>query len=159
MTALGSSPMNIEIANLQQTLKIDTVRLRKAIELIAAEAGYRKGEVSIAVVTDDEIHRLNREHLEHDYATDVLSFVFEREEPHLEGEIIVSADMAASTAAELQWPAEDELLLYVVHGMLHLVGYDDKQPAARQRMREAERHVMLQFGLTLPEQHGVESEH
>lgn len=157
MKAVSRSTMNIEVANQQQTLKIDAARLREAVQMIADEAGYRQGEISVAVVTDDEIHRLNREHLQHDYATDVLSFVFERNEDHLEGEIIVSADMAASIAAELNWPAADELLLYVVHGMLHLVGYDDKEPAARERMREAEHRVMSRFGLTLPGSHGVES--
>jgi probable rRNA maturation factor len=150
--------MNIEIANQQQTLPVDAARLREAIGSVAAEAGFTRGDISLAVITDAEIHRLNRVHLSHDYATDVLSFVFEREDDLLEGEIIVSADTAQSTAADLNWPAEHELLLYVVHGMLHLVGYDDKQPAAREAMREAERRTLSRLGVSMPREEGVELE-
>lgn len=149
--------MNIEIANQQDSLPLEEVRLRKAIRSIATQAGYSRGEISLAVITDAAIHRLNREHLNHDYATDVLSFVFERTDDCLEGEIIVSAEMAISTAHELGWPAEHELLLYVIHGMLHLVGYDDKQPTAREEMRAAEREAIWRFGITLPGQEPLES--
>ena len=144
--------MNIEFVNQQDSLPIDEPLLRSAIERIASAAEIATGEVSLAVVTDDELHRLNKQHLAHDYPTDVLSFVFEREGIHLEGEILVSADMAITTAAEFDWPAENELLLYVVHGMLHLVGYDDKLPADRVEMRAAERRFMKQLGIEMPEE-------
>ena len=150
--------MNIEFANQQASLVYDEGLLRRAIESVALEAGYQAGDISVAVVTDQEIHRLNRRHLNHDYTTDVLSFVFEREEGRLEGEIIVSADTAISTARELDWPAEHELLLYVVHGMLHLVGYDDKSAAAREDMRCAERRVLDRFGMKLPSENAAQSQ-
>ena len=66
--------------------------------------------------------------LNHDWPTDVLSFVLEDDDGHLEGEVIISADTAAAAAAELGWPPAAEQLLYVIHGMLHLVGYRDKTP-------------------------------
>ena len=147
--------MNIEIANQQQSLAVNLEPLRAAIALVAREADFREGEISLAIVTDEEIHRLNQKHLNHDYETDVLSFVFERHSGYLEGEIIVSADTAISASQELsnshetRWPPEHELLLYVVHGMLHLVGYNDKQPAEQQAMRAAERHAMEQLGILM----------
>ena len=93
----------------------------------------------MAAVDDRTIHQLNRRYLDHDYPTDVLSFVLEEGPGTVEGEIIVSGDTAAASAPGYGWPAQDELLLYVIHGMLHLVGYDDKSPADAARMRQAER--------------------
>ena len=109
--------------------------------------GVVAGEISIAIVDDPTIHDLNSRWLEHDEPTDVLSFVLEESEGYREGEIIVSADTALARAAEFGWIAASELLLYVVHGALHLAGYDDKQPADRERMRERERFYLSQLGI------------
>ena len=138
----------IEIANEQQTHAVNESRLKKAVRAVLRDAGVRSGEISIAVVSDGEMHLLNRKYLDHDYPTDVLSFVLEHEDEHLDGEIIVSADYAAREAASYGWSADDELLLYAVHGALHLVGYDDMTPVAKQQMRDRERHYLAALGLT-----------
>jgi probable rRNA maturation factor len=122
--------------------------LKKAVRAILKDAGVQSSEISVAVVDDATMHALNRKHLDHDYPTDVLSFLLEHEGEHLEGEVIVSADYAAREAAIYGWTTDDELLLYAIHGTLHLVGYDDQEPAAKQRMRDRERHYLHAFGLT-----------
>ena len=101
----------------------------------------------MAVVDDHTIRELNQRHLNHDYATDVLSFPLEQAAGALEGEVIVSADMALATAPEYGWSAEDELLLYVIHGTLHLVGCDDKRPAERRAMRNREKAYLARLGV------------
>src|SRR5205823_3325871 len=88
---------------------------------------------------------LNHRYLNHDWPTDVLSFLLEQRESHLEGEVIISADTAAAVAAEIGTTAENEQLLYIVHGMLHLVGYRDKSAAEVQEMRAAEARYLRQF--------------
>ena len=138
----------IEISNEGTAHQTNEPQLRKAVRAILKDAAIRSAEISIAVISDAEMHRLNRKYLDHDYPTDVLSFALEREADHLEGEIIVSADYAAREAVQYGWSADDELLLYVIHGALHLVGYDDLTPAAKQQIRERERHYLAQFGLT-----------
>ncbi|CAE7440575.1 rRNA maturation RNase YbeY [Botrimarina mediterranea] len=134
--------MNIEIANQQSTLSIDEDRIRRVAAAILADAGYGEGELSVAVVDDPTIHELNVRHLQHDYPTDVLSFALLDEPPRLEGEVIVSADTAVENAAEYGWPAEDELLLYVIHGTLHLAGHRDKADDEVAAMRAAERRYL-----------------
>jgi probable rRNA maturation factor len=137
----------IEVSNRQPLLKFDARRLERAVEVILTEARIVEAEVSIAVVDDSAIHELNRQYLAHDHPTDVLSFVFERKGARLEGELIVSAETAVRSATALGWPAEDELLLYVIHGTLHLVGYDDTMPERADLMRQQESRVLAQFGL------------
>ena len=142
--------MDIEIANEQSALEVDEERLRAAAGAILADAAYREGELSIAVVDDPTIHDLNRRHLQHDYPTDVLSFVLEEGPGRLSGEVIVSADTATLNAAEYGWPAADELLLYVIHGVLHLVGYRDKADDEVAAMRAAETKYLRRVGVEPP---------
>ncbi len=111
------------------------------------DAGLREAQVSLAIVDDSTIHRLNRQFLNHDYATDVLSFLIERSADRLEGEVIASTDTAIRSAAQYGWAPADELLLYVIHGTLHLVGYDDLSPGPLAEMRERERACLKRFGL------------
>ncbi len=142
--------LTIEIANQQSAVAVDQQRMRQAVESILRDAGVANARLSLAVVDDDTIHQLNRQYLEHDYPTDVLSFLLEREGERLEGEVIVSADTALRTAAEYGWPPGDELLLYVVHGTLHLVGHDDTSSEERAAMQREERRYLVQFGLEPP---------
>ncbi len=139
--------LHIEITNEHPCYQHDPSRLQTAVEHVLREAHITNATISIAIVDDPTIHALNNRYLQHDYATDVISFLLEDDETGLGGEVIVSADTAAATATRLGWSTEHELLLYVVHGMLHLVGYDDLTPADLVTMREQERAVMLALGI------------
>jgi len=139
--------LSIELSDEQDSLHFDASRIKRLAEQILRDAGVQRGSLSIAVVDDPTIHELNRQFLQHDYPTDALSFLLEREGDHLEGEVVVGADTAIRVAAELDWPAEDELLLYVVHATLHLVGHDDATDELRAGMRDAERRYLAQLGI------------
>jgi len=147
---------SIEVNN-QTALSLDFDQLRRILRIVLGDAGYSDAEVSVAVVSDDRMQELNRRHLDHDYATDVLSFrLDDQEEQHrLEGEIIVSADTAARESARYGWSMQDELLLYVLHGGLHLVGYDDAEETDRLQMREAESRYLGQLDERLGAQHAL----
>jgi len=142
-------PIIIEVADEQQSQAIDHARLKKAVRLVLKDAGVEQGEISIAIVDDARMHALNRQYLQHDYPTDVLSFVLEHDDmaKSLDGEIIASADYAAREAPRYGWTTDDELLLYVIHGSLHLVGLDDQTAEGQAAMREAEAKYLSEFGL------------
>ena len=126
--------LEIELVNRQNRHAVDTDRLLAAARLVLEGEGISRATLSIAVVSDRAIRPLNRRYLQHDYATDVLSFLLDSGPGWLDGEIIVSADTAAAQAPQYGSSAEAELLLYVIHGSLHLVGYDDTTPTERKRM-------------------------
>jgi probable rRNA maturation factor len=134
--------------------QIDPARLELAVQRVLSHAQVRNALVDVAVLDDPAIWQVNREFLSHDYPTDVISFVHEQNEDGLEGEVLASWDTAVSHAATYGWPAADELLLYVIHGTLHLVGHDDQTAEALDTMRDAERAVLATFGLT-PHYHGA----
>jgi probable rRNA maturation factor len=143
--------------NLQHTpFAIDAEAIRATAQAVLRGEAVDAGEISIAVVDDPTIHDLNRRYLDHDYPTDVLSFSL-GDNASIEGEVIVSADTAAQKAVEFEIPAIDELLLYVVHGVLHLVGYDDRTDEDCLEMRARERQYLRQCGIALCESTGETS--
>ncbi|OHB80790.1 MAG: rRNA maturation RNase YbeY [Planctomycetes bacterium RBG_16_64_10] len=139
----------IQIALADEQLSFDCAgaRLCAAARMVLERAGIRTAVISLAVVNDPTIRALHRAYLGRDEATDVLSFPLEQSAGRLEGEVVVSAETAARVAPRYGWRAADELLLYVIHGTLHLVGYDDRAAADVAAMRAAERDVLAQFGL------------
>jgi len=137
--------MTIQIANRQKHAAID----RKALRALCTRLLRRHGsdaDLSLCYVDDAAIRELNERYLGHDGATDVLAFPLGGGPgpDRLLGEIVVSVETAVAEAARRGIPAEAELALYTVHGLLHLLGYDDRTPADRRRMRRAEREALAE---------------
>ena len=145
--------MRVEIANQQSSLSIDKDRIDQLVHAVFADTHFSQVEISIAIVDDPTIHELNRKSLDHDYPTDVLSFCLEESADRLVGEVVVSADTAISNSREYGWGAEEELLLYVAHGLLHLAGYRDKADDEIRDMRRAEAVYLSRIGVTCPDDH------
>jgi probable rRNA maturation factor len=107
----------------------------------------KDAQISLAFVDNATIHRLNKQFLNHDEPTDVLSFPMSAPNARtLEGEIVVGAEVAKEQAAERGHDVGAELALYVIHGLLHLCGYDDHEPDDIQRMRESEQYFLRELG-------------
>lgn len=123
-----------------------TARFHHAAQWIANRFALERLTVSISIVDDPTIHRLNREHLEHDWPTDVISFAFEPG-PQASGEVIASWDTAERLSETAGWQPTDEVVLYVLHGMLHIVGLDDIDPEARTQMRQIEFEYLRDAGV------------
>jgi probable rRNA maturation factor len=131
----------------------DERRMQSAAAWIVKEFGLKRLASSVAIVDDETIHRVNREHLQHDWPTDVISFVFDNENDVITGEVIASADTALRLHQAAGWQLEDEILLYVVHGLLHLAGLDDIEEQQSEQMRRAERDCLLAVGVPGAEEH------
>lgn len=140
----------IAIGTQVRSCPIDRTLVRRAIRMILQGAGIETAEISVAIANDAMIARLHEQYLGDPDPTDVLSFLLEKEDRHLEGEIVASAETAARWAKRIGWTPENELLLYIVHGTLHLVGYDDQTPAERRKMRLMERAVFKELGRPIP---------
>ncbi|HEY2784504.1 MAG TPA: rRNA maturation RNase YbeY [Fimbriiglobus sp.] len=127
---------------------LDFPALKAAGKAVLDGEGIREGKVTLAFVNNPHIHRLNKQFLDHDEPTDVLTFP--SSEPgakKLEGEVVIGYEVAAEYAADRGIPVEQEMLLYVIHGCLHLCGYDDKNAKAAKDMRAKEREYLGALGL------------
>jgi probable rRNA maturation factor len=99
------------------------------------------GELSVAFVDDRTIAEIHERFMGDPTATDVITFPADAE-MDCAGEIIISVDHARTRATEMNVPFSQELSLYLVHGWLHLAGYDDKEEDDRSKMRQAEADAM-----------------
>jgi probable rRNA maturation factor len=142
--------LRIDVALDHEPFPVDVERLREAVSLILKDAGKKKGAISLAIVDDATIHDVNRRFLNHDEPTDVISFVLEEDGASIDAELVLGADTAKRVAAELGVSPGDELLLYAIHGALHLVGHDDLSDGPRVEMRAAEQKYLAHFGVVLP---------
>ena len=106
-------------------------------------------EVSVALVGDAEMARLHGRFLDDPTPTDVLTFVLDRDGRGRvsAGEVVVCVPEAERQAAERGTSAERELLLYALHGVLHLCGFDDTTPDAHRTMHQMEDSILIQLGL------------
>lgn len=133
-------------------------RIAAAAHWVAEQFKLRKLYASIAIVNDKTMRQLNAERLGHDWPTDVISFVLDELDDSVlgksvEGEVIASAETAAQVCSAAGWRAVDELLLYIVHGLLHVAGMDDIECKDRHAMRLMERECLMRLGLAQAEQH------
>jgi len=140
--------IRVKIANQQEIVPIDFAKLREAGNAVLTGEGVTEAHVIFAFVDNPTIHRLNKQFLNHDEPTDVLSFPMSRSGAKvLEGELVIGVEVATAQAAERGNDVTAEILLYVIHGLLHLCGYDDHDDADTRRMRLRERHYLHQLGL------------
>jgi probable rRNA maturation factor len=133
----------VEITDTQNFIPVVHDDLAALAARVLRGEGVSRASISIALVDDAAIHRVNRVHLDHDCPTDVISFLLsEPDEVELAGELIVSTQTALGMAAQLEVPAWSELVLYVVHGLLHLCGYDDRNDEDARIMRAHEKMAL-----------------
>ena len=138
----------ISIASPQELVPIDRGRMREIVRAVLREEGVSEAEISLAFVDNPAIHQLNKRYLGHDEPTDVLSFpMSDPGSKRLTGELVIGAELAQIEAESRGHDVQAELALYVIHGLLHLCGYDDKLPSDAQKMRERERHYLRLFDL------------
>lgn len=144
-------PESLSIEHAHSSLRLDEETLRQLIRHVLSAEGATLLHLSVVLADHDTVRRLNRRYLDHDYNTDVLSFSLqdepasqtsERDETAVEGEIYVDLDTAAERHGDFSTSFEDEAYRYVVHGVLHLVGYDDATASGQETMREKENEYL-----------------
>jgi probable rRNA maturation factor len=102
-------------------------------------------DLSVVTMSDDELLDINRSALGHDYYTDILTFEIERTATRLEAELYFSVERAKENAKRYKASIEEELIHLVIHGTLHLAGYDDGNKLDKKRMKIRERFFLAQF--------------
>jgi probable rRNA maturation factor len=122
-------------------------------ERILSDLGYPSSELAITVVGDRTIRRLNREYLQRDKTTNVISFPMQEGEfsginPEVLGDVVISADTTDREASEAGIPFESRFAFLVIHGILHLTGFDHErcgeEDAAKMEAKEREVYEMLE---------------
>lgn len=137
----------LEIVQAHPSRRLPNALLRRLVQAVLAGEKARLRYLSLVLTDHATVRELNRTYLGHDYDTDVLSFPLSEEPGVVEGEIYVDLDTAAKRHAEFGATFTQEACRYVVHGLLHLLGYDDATPEARAHMHRLEDRYLQAAGL------------
>jgi len=142
------SPLEIEISNRQQAMPVDQRQLTRTVTLLLQRLHVDHAAVSIALIDGQQMRALKLKYLGLDASTDVMSFDLRDRQldnnggiATLDCEVVVNADRAAACA-----DADAELNLYVVHGLLHQLGYDDRTARQARIMHEKEDQLLDELG-------------
>ena len=139
--------MSVLFRNTQSVVDILDDSVVALAEFVLREEQSPEKEVSLLFVDDRSISELNAKHLGKNQPTDVLAFPMaqpgDAESPQgILGDVVVSAERAVQYAKENELRVEEELSLYLVHGLLHLLGYDDTEPGKNRKMRQREQELL-----------------
>ncbi len=123
---------------------INQSAIREWVKGVAASYGRRTGDIAYIFVDDEEILRVNRQFLQHDYYTDIITF--DNGSPRVvAGDLFISLDTVRTNAEGLGVPYIRELHRVIIHGILHLCGINDKGPGEREIMEAAENRALSQY--------------
>jgi probable rRNA maturation factor len=138
----------VSIASPQELVALPHGQLKDCARAVLGGEEIREAKVNLAFVDDATIAGLNQRFLNHAGPTDVITFPYScRGAKKLEGEVVIGVEVAQRQAAERGHEIILELCLYVIHGTLHLCGYDDRSPRDAAVMRRKEREYLRQLNL------------
>jgi probable rRNA maturation factor len=139
--------MNIAIANRQRTKKINSRQLKEIAEALLAELQITEAELGINLVGARKMALVNETFLQHEGPTDVITFDHSNSEfgirnSELHGELFICVDVALAQAKEFKSSWQAEIVRYLIHGVLHLLGHDDLKPDLRRKMKREENRLV-----------------
>ena len=141
--------MNLSIINRQRAQKINIRSFRQILETLMTELKIVDAELGITLVSAKEMARINWDYLQHAGSTDVITFDHSEPKPRqkkylltLHGELFICVEEAMLQAGLFHTRWESELIRYAVHGVLHLLGYDDLKPHLRRTMKREENRLV-----------------
>lgn len=120
---------------------LEKQKLNKWIKEVAADYGKKVGDVAYLFCTDERILEVNKQYLEHDYFTDIITFDYS-ERNIISGDILISLETVKSNSEEFGVSFDEELHRIIIHGILHLCGQDDKTPELRKEMTNKENKAL-----------------
>jgi rRNA maturation RNase YbeY len=132
-----------------EALSINKRAVHSLISAIIKEYSLSITLLSISFINSKELRDINKEYLDHDYETDVITFNYSRQKKNIDGEILISFEEAKQNAKKYNVSFGKELMRLVIHGVLHLLHFDDKNEESKKIMKKEENKLINRFNFTL----------
>lgn len=138
---------NVSVIDKKKSLNKKTIH--RLVHYLSKENGFAIKTLQINFIINEEIRELNKRYLSHDYTTDILTFDYSNDKKMLDAEIYISLDEAVINSGKYKVSFEKEIKRLVIHGILHLTGYDDKAPGDKKIMKRLENKLLSKINFTL----------
>jgi probable rRNA maturation factor len=135
---------NLSINNSSGT-KIDKKLIHKIVKKLSEDLNFKISGIQINFINSKEITEINRKYLKHNYSTDIITFNYSDTKSEIDGEIYISVEDAASNSIKFEVTFVEEILRLVIHGFLHLVGYNDNNSTNKVIMKRLENKLFNQY--------------
>ncbi len=122
--------------------KVRKQTIHKIVFRIVKYLNLKIEDLEINFVDDETILEINKKYLNHNYTTDIITFNYSEDNSILEGEIFISVDDAKRNAKKFNVPFENEIVRLVIHGILHMIGFDDIDPKQKKVMKKKENELV-----------------
>ncbi len=140
------------IKNLSVTTNHSIVKkaaVHKLVKSLRNELNFEIDSLIVNFIKSDQIHMINKKYLKHDYSTDIITFNYSGSNSILDGEIFISYQDAQNNAKKYEVSLNEELKRLVIHGILHLIGYDDTKESAKKIMSTMENQLTNKYNFAL----------
>jgi rRNA maturation RNase YbeY len=140
------------VKNLQvysQDSSVNKRALHTLISSLRKEFNLSISFLSISFISSSELRDINKEHLNHDSETDIITFNYSKKTNEIDGEILISFEEAKRNSKKFKVTYEKELIRLVIHGMLHLLNFDDNNSENKKIMKRMENKLILSYNFTL----------
>jgi len=131
---------NLHIYSVQKKIKKSNVH--DLIKSLSVELNFLVSNLEINFISGEDIHAINKSYLKHDYTTDIITFNYSDSLQKIDGEIFISIDDALSNSKKFRVTLSEELVRLVIHGILHLLGYDDQNLTDKKIMKRLENKLL-----------------
>jgi probable rRNA maturation factor len=140
----GNKVKNVFVS-CEKGIRVDKKTVKKIVHLISEELNLRVSSLEFNFVSSGTITEVNIKYLEHNDSTDIITFDYSDEKNILDGEIFISLQDALENSKKYRVSTDNELLRLIVHGVLHLIGYDDTTDSKRKKMKIVENMIVQKF--------------
>ncbi|GMU84803.1 MAG: hypothetical protein AMXMBFR48_00450 [Ignavibacteriales bacterium] len=132
--------------SMQKKLNLKAPEIRLVVRKMQSLMGFDIDELTFSLVDDNTIYEINREYLKHDYPTDIITFNYsEKNQIFIDGEVLISYETALLNAKKYDVTLENEITRLIIHGVLHLLGFDDTTPSKKRVMKNKENALLKQI--------------
>jgi len=138
---------NLQIFSEESLLKKKAVH--SLVSSLKSELKLGISFLSISIIASSELRQLNKKHLKHDYKTDVITFNYSNVKNNIDGEILISFEDAMLNSKKYKVKYGEEILRLIVHGILHLAGYEDNNKKNKAKMKSMENKLINKYNFTL----------
>jgi rRNA maturation RNase YbeY len=128
---------------------INKRKIHLLVNRLTRELSFNTSNLEINFISSDDIKKINKKYLNHDYATDVITFSYSSDKKNIDGEIIISIDDAQINSRKFKVSFYEEIARLVIHGVLHLLGYDDQITSDKKVMKRMENKLLSNFKFIL----------
>jgi len=128
---------------------IDKRKIHLLVNKLTGELNFKISNLEINFISGYDIKKINKMHLNHDCATDIITFSYSSDKKNIEGEIIISIDDAKINSQKYKVSFFEEIARLVIHGVLHLLGYDDQITSKKKVMKRMENKLLSNFKFIL----------